>query len=312
MDGPIAAGPFRKDMSKIFEALQGIKSEVAELLPTLVEAGGPERPLPGPVISMLDFASVPSSEPAAGYAEPAIRRMPVVVSANAPLLPFEDPRWPAAEQYRILRTKLNHDPKQPRVIVVSSAISGDGKSITAINLAGVLSLKAESKVLLIDADFRRPGINFLLGLPKSPGLGEVITGECSFEDAVIQAEQYPNLNILANGETKVNPSELLDSQRWHTLCQHLRGSYQYVIIDSPPIASVADCELLQMAADGTILVVRPEHTKRTIFFKAQKSIPADKFLGVVINCVDRWFLNKFDSYSYTNYRSAALGSGTKA
>ena len=107
----------------------------------------------------------------------------------------------------------------------------------------------------------------------------MITGECSFEDAVIQAEQYPNLNILANGETKVNPSELLDSQRWHTLCQHLRGSYQYVIIDSPPIASVADCELLQMAADGTILVVRPEHTKRTIFFKAQKSIPADKFLG---------------------------------
>ena len=228
-----------------------------------------------------------------------IRRLPLVVASSEPLLPFENQEEPAAEQYRIARTKLAHHPKNPRMIVISSASSGDGKTFTAINLAGVLSLKGDSRVLLLDGDFRRSSMHSRLGLPSGPGLAEVIAGECAFEDAVIQADQFPNLYILVRGDAKtINPSELLDSPGWRMLCKRAREEFEYIIVDSPPVAAVADFELIQVAADGTILVVRPEHTKRSACLQAIDTIPKDKFLGVMLNCAEDWFLSKHSSYGY--------------
>jgi capsular exopolysaccharide synthesis family protein len=327
-------------MSKIFDALQGTRSEVSELLPSLFDDPTPpphldpaapataasqsaveqlvvEQPVAEHIMSekavadqpMVEqtaaesLASVLAASPAIPVAAPLvparIRRLPLVVGSFEPLLPFENPQEQAAEQYRIARTKLSHHPKNPKMIVISSASSGDGKSFTAINLAGVLSLKGESKVLLLDADFRRSSMHSRLGLPPSPGLAEVITGECAFEDAVIQADQFPNLYILVRGDSKsINPSELLDSPGWHSLCQKTRAEFEYIIIDSPPVAAVADFELIQVAADGTILVVRPEHTKRSACLQAIDTIPSNKFLGVLLNCAADWFLNKHSSYGY--------------
>jgi capsular exopolysaccharide synthesis family protein len=332
-------------MSKIFDALQGTRSEVSELLGSLfddltppphldpaapataasqavveqlvVEQPVAEQPVAGPIRfekAVADqpiveqtvaepLASVLAASPAIPLATPLvparIRRLPLVVGSFEPLLPFENPQEQAAEQYRIARTKLSHHPKNPKMIVISSASSGDGKSFTAINLSGVLALKGESKVLLLDADFRRSSMHSRLGLPPSPGLAEVITGECAFEDAVIQADQFPNLYILVRGDSKsINPSELLDSPGWHSLCQKTRAEFEYIIIDSPPVAAVADFELIQIAADGTILVVRPEHTKRAACLQAIDTIPRDKFLGVMLNCATDWFLNKQSSYGY--------------
>ena len=337
-------------MSKIFDALQGTRNEVSELLPSLfddpmppphrdpaapataasqavVEQLAVEQPVAQqpvaqqPVAEPIRFdravadqpkaeqaaaeplASVRTVTPAIALAAPLaparIRRLPLVVRSFEPLLPFENPQEQAAEQYRIARTKLSRHPKNPKKVVISSAGSGDGKSFTAINLAGVLSLKGESKVLLLDADFRRSSMHSRLGLPQSPGLAEVITGECAFEDAVIQADQFPNLYILVRGDCKsINPSELLDSPGWHALCQKTRAEFEYIIIDSPPVAAVADFELIQIAADGTILVVRPEHTKRAACMRAIDTIPRDKFLGVLLNCAADWFLNKHSSYGY--------------
>ena len=335
-------------MSKIFDALQGTRSEVSELLPSLfddpmppphldpaapataasqavveqlaveqpvVEQPVAQQPVAEPIRLDRAVADQPkveqaAAEPLASVPIPAIalatppapariRRLPLVVHSFEPLLPFENPQEQAAEQYRIARTKLSHHPKNPKMIVISSASSGDGKSFTAINLAGVLSLKGESKVLLLDADFRRSSMHSRLGLPPSPGLAEVITGECAFEDAVIQADQFPNLYILVRGDCKsINPSELLDSPGWHSLCEKTRAEFEYIIIDSPPVAAVADFELIQIAADGTILVVRPEHTKRAACMQAIDTIPRDKFLGVLLNCAADWFLNKQSSYGY--------------
>jgi capsular exopolysaccharide synthesis family protein len=258
------------------------------------------------VEELRQFGAVPSGAPATEAVtseppEPAarIRRVPLVIASSEPLLPFENPQEPAAEQYRIARTKLAHHPKNPKMIVISSASSGDGKSFTSINLAGVLSLKGNTKVLLLDGDFRRSSMHSRLGLPPSPGLAEVITGECEFEDAVIQADQFPNLYIIVRGDTKaINPSELLDSPRWHSLCKQARKDFDYIIIDSPPVAAVADFELIQIAADGTILVVRPEHSKRSACLQAIENIPKDKFLGVMLNCAADWFLSKRNSYGY--------------
>jgi capsular exopolysaccharide synthesis family protein len=318
-------------MSRIFDALQGTRSEISDLLPALVGDDPqapvrPARPAPepaahaaqapqtAPVSAMapvvVNLAAMPASAPAA---TDSVRQIALAIPASAPLLPFENPNEPAAEQYRIARTKLAHHPKKPKVIVISSASAGDGKSVTAINLAGALSLKSESKVLLLDADFRRSTTHLQLGLPQTPGLAEVIMGQCGFEQAVIQAEQFPNLHVLVSGDSKgTNPSELLDSSRWQTLCKMIRSRYQYVIVDSPPVAAVADFDLIQLAADGTILVVRPDHTKRATCFKALETIPKEKFLGVLLNCEQDWFLSRATGYGYGygyTYESSAKRNG---
>lgn len=314
-------------MSKIFDALQGTRSEVSDLLPSLIAdrptvagraipasepqpagtgtlpAGPVESPVPERIVDAYATAYTGGS---------SIRRVKLAIPASSPLLPFENPREHAAEQYRIARTRLSHHPKQPRMIVISSSSAGDGKSLTAINLAGVLSLKGDANVLLLDADFRRSAIHLALGLPKTPGLAEVVTGKCSLEDAVLQTEQYPNLNILVNGDLgNLNPSEVLDSPRWQALCQLVRTRYQYIIVDSPPVAAVADFDLIQMVADGTILVVRPDHSKRSACFKAIDLVPKEKFLGVILNCAESWLFHRDENYGYNyRYHANAAGNGT--
>ena len=123
------------------------------------------------------------------------------------------------------------------MIVVSSAGPGDGKTVTAVNLAGALSLKADGDVLLIDADFRQSAVGTLLGLPGPAGLAQVLTGTRTLEGALIRAEQFPNLCILGAGNHPSNPSELLDSPGWRDLARTLRQMFRYVIVDSPPIMS---------------------------------------------------------------------------
>jgi capsular exopolysaccharide synthesis family protein len=290
-------------MSRIFDALQGTRSEASELLPGLMETGLEEQAPAGRTITPLEPDADQEAVPAPAGSPSVARRLAIAIPASAPLLPFQNPRTLAAEQYRIARTKIVHHPRKPRVIVVSSPSPADGKSVTAINLAGALALKGEANVLLIDADFRRPMVHDLLNVPKMPGLSEVISGECSFDEAVVQTEQYPNLSILANGEPKVNPSELLESTRWRALRDLVRSRYEYVIMDSPPVAAVADFDLLQMAADGIILVVRPEHTKRASCLKVLDTASKEKLLGVVLNGVESWFLGKHDSYYQYGYGS---------
>src|ERR1035441_6565533 len=177
-------------MSRIFDALQGTRSETADLLPTLMEGAPDERwertlvPAPLKPVTLEPpppKATIASTGPVAVPMEPpTIRRVKLAVDATVPVLPFENQNDAAAEQYRIARTKIVHHPKKPRTIGVTSPGAGDGKTVTAINLAGALSLKAAAKVLLVDVDFRRSAVHALLGLPKSPGLAEVIEGSCSF------------------------------------------------------------------------------------------------------------------------------------
>lgn len=316
-------------MSKIFDALQGTQSEVSDLLPSLIadkiEDAGRSMPTSGPELSakvVLSPAAAPGNSTSEEFApntsatSRSIRRVSLAVAESAPLLPFENPREHVAEQYRILRTRIAHHPKRPKMIVISSSGKGDGKSLTAINLCGALSLKRDTNVLLLDADFRRSTLHSLLGLPPVPGLAEVVTGQFSFEDAVVQADQYPNLHILVSGEVgHLNPSELLDSANWQALCQLLRTRYKYIIIDSPPVAAVADFDLIQMAADATVLVVRPDHSTRTACFKAIELVPKEKLLGVILNGAESWIFQKDDSYGY-NYAEVGgppsnVAAGTK-
>jgi len=220
------------------------------------------------------------------------------ISALAPLFPFDDLHSEAAEQYRIIRTKIMHHPAEPRIIVISSASSGDGKTVTAINLAGVLALKQEHQILLIDADLRRHDLSSVLGLPETPGVASVLRGECSLDDALLRVEQIPNLWVLPAGTSDRNPAELLASARWHEVLAEAKSRFSYVVIDATPLAIVADFDLVQVACDGVILVMRPDHTNRRVCLKALESVSRDKLIGTILNCVEDWFLFKAQGYGY--------------
>jgi len=222
----------------------------------------------------------------------AIRTERLRVGPRSPLFPFDGSDRRAAEQYRIARTKITQHPKQPSVLVVSSAGLGDGKTVTAINLAAALALQTDGDVLLVDADFRCSSVHEQLWLAPEPGLAELLEGRATLERVLIRAEQLPNLFVLQAGDPTSNPSELLDSARWRNLADELRSLFKYVIVDSPPVAAVADYELIQGPSDGTVLVLRPDHTRRRMAVEALKAISKERLIGVVMNWVPKWFLDR--------------------
>lgn len=221
------------------------------------------------------------------------------ISALAPIFPFDTGHHAAADQYRIIRTKLLHHPKKPRVIVVSSASSGDGKTVTSINVAASLALKPDARVLLVDGDLRRPSIADNLGIPREPGLAQVLDGSSSFESAVMRVEQIPNLFLLPAGGARHDTAELLEGRNWHLFVRQIREQFTNVVFDAPPIATVADYELLQLASDAVVMVARPDHTERAGCLKALETVPHEKLLGVILNAVEDWWLWKSPGYGYS-------------
>jgi capsular exopolysaccharide synthesis family protein len=220
------------------------------------------------------------------------------VSALSPVFPFEEGHLIAADQYRIIRTKILHSSVKSQLILVSSPSSGDGKTITAINLAASFALKEDARVLLVDADFRRPRISEVLGIGGGKRLEHVLDGLVELPSAVVRAEEIPNLFVLCAGNGTENASELLDSEKWHAVIKQIRSHFTNVVFDAPPIATLADYELLQLACDGVVVVVRPDHTERAGCLKALQTIPGNKLLGVVLNAVEDWWLWKPPNYGH--------------
>ncbi len=230
----------------------------------------------------------------------ATRVVPLRVSTTTPIFPFEEAESAAAEQYRIIRTKIIHHPRSPKVLAISSASSGDGKTVSSINIAAALALKQDTKVLLIDADLRRRNVAGMLGIASSPGLSEVLCGGYDIESALVQAEQFPNLSILTAGDVQASPAELLDSDHLRALLQSMRQRFQYIILDATPVAAVADYELVQVACDGVIAIARPGHTDRSTCMNLLRTVPKEKLIGVVLNCVEDWWLWKTPQYGYSS------------
>ena len=290
-------------MSKIFDAVNRGKNDLAESIRSLT--GVPEQPQSDPVVAPDGPAPAAESAPnAKDPKEVRAKKLSLRIPAPSPLFPFDSDCWEASEQYRILRAKLGQHPKQPRVIVVSSPGSQDGKTVSAVNVAGALSLKDQAKVLLLEGDMRRPTLDVRLGIPKSPGLADVLMGACTMEDALVQAEELPNLYIMTAGTAPPNAAELLETVQWHALCARMRTMFRYTIMDSPPMAAVADFDLIQAACDGVILVVRPDRTNRAVCKKSLEMVAKNKFLGVLLNCVPSWYFGGKSSYYNYYYRSA--------
>ncbi len=183
---------------------------------------------------------------------------------------YTDHQSTIAEQYRMLRTNLvaMNSGRPLRAFVITSAIKREGKTVTVLNLATVMSTDREKTVVAVDCDLRRPKMHRLLSMRLQPGLSELLREEVQLE-AVLQKAKIPNLTILPAGKAPANPSELIGSKRMVRLIQELREKFDYVIFDTPPVMAVTDAGVLGAIVDGVILVVKAESTKRDVVVRAQ-------------------------------------------
>jgi polysaccharide biosynthesis transport protein len=212
------------------------------------------------------------------------------------------PQSQMAESYRALRTSLllSNLGAPPKVIMVTSALPQEGKSTTSINCAVVLAQKGV-RVLLIDADLRRPSIHKTLGMGPRSGLSNVLTGSTTLEQAITRSTILPNLQILPAGTPPPNPAELLASANMRDVLNQLREQFDHIVVDTPPSLSVTDAVVLSPRADAVVLVIRSGQTTKQSLRRARNILAQvnAKVIGVLLNAVD---LSSPDYYYYYEYQ----------
>ena len=212
------------------------------------------------------------------------------------------PRSQMAESYRALRTSLllTFVGGPPKVILITSALPEEGKTTTSVNSAIVLAQKG-IRVLLIDADLRRPSIHKTLGMGPKIGLSNVLTGNATLEQAIIPSTVLPNLFILPAGTPPPNPAELLASVQMKTVLEELREQYDHIVIDTPPTLSVTDAVVMSTSADAVVLVIRSGQTTKPALRRARDILIQvnARVCGVLLNAVD---LNSADYYYHYEYQ----------
>ena len=213
----------------------------------------------------------------------------------------------AVEAFRSLRTniKLSNPDSRLKIMLVTSSVPHEGKTIVSSNLAASYSV-AGKKVLLIDADMRKPRVHKLFGLNNEKGLSTLIVGEHSMDD-VVNKNVYEGLDIVTAGIIPPNPAELLESARFADILKDFSEIYDVVIIDTPPLSPVSDAATIAPLTDGLILAVNISETPRDVFKSviANISKPGITRLGVVVNNIDFKQEKKFKSYyGYSYYHSS--------
>jgi exopolysaccharide transport family protein len=212
------------------------------------------------------------------------------------------PQSQMAESYRALRTSLllSNLGAPPKVIMVTSALPQEGKTTTSINCAVVLAQKG-IRVLLIDADLRRPSIHKTLGMGPRSGLSNVLTGSATLEGAITRSTILTNLDILPAGTPPPNPAELLASTNMRDVLDQLRGRYDHIVVDTPPTLSVTDAVVLSPRADAIVLVIRSGQTTKQALRRSRDILMQvnAKVSGVLLNAVD---LSSPDYYYYYEYQ----------
>ena len=239
--------------------------------------------------------------------------VPKVRAGDQPLLTPKAPHE-FAEAFRSLRTALafsNSDGKR-KVILVTSSQPLEGKTTTACNIAIALALGGE-RVLLIDADLRRPSVPKALGVEPGVGLSHLLTGQAAPRDAIRRLD-HENLWLMTAGQTPPNPSELLSSERMKTLLNANNGWFDWVVVDAPPVLAVTDAVLLAPLTSGVAFVVRSEMTPQRHVKRALDTLMSGKprLLGIVLNGVDlernKYYYSRYYGYEHTHYYSASTAS----
>jgi capsular exopolysaccharide synthesis family protein len=254
---------------------------------------------------VLDSSVKSSDELDAKYGLPALAVVPYDSAARKrPLITQEAHLGIRAEAYRSLRTNLMFVDvdEQPGSLVITSAVSGDGKSTTACNLA-IMMTQLGVRAILVEGDLRRPSLADYLGIEGAAGLTFVLSNQLSLDDAVQQwGPAGSALDVLTAGKIPPNPGELLSSARMAQVVRELERRYELVIIDAPPLLGVSDAAVLARYASGAVLVVRQGSTKADQIRHALRSLQAvdAKVFGAILN----WARGDADPYAAGRYAYA--------
>ncbi len=221
------------------------------------------------------------------------------IERHTKLITLTNPKSPVSEAFRTLRTNIQFASidKTLKTIMVTSTGPGEGKSTTMANLAIVLS-QQEKRVLLIDADLRRPTVHHAFRLPNRIGLTSVLAGTEELSNA-IQNTGIDHLSVLSSGPIPPNPAEILGSKRMAGLIEKVSAEYDYVLLDAPPVLAVTDAQILSGLIDGVVLVIHSNKTHRDMAIKAKQLLENvhANVIGVVMNHRDQ----KENGYYYYYY-----------
>ncbi|MEE3311373.1 MAG: CpsD/CapB family tyrosine-protein kinase [Acutalibacteraceae bacterium] len=221
------------------------------------------------------------------------------------------------ESFKSLRTNLNFIAATEKLntFILTSAIPGEGKSNTAINLAITLAEDSKS-VVVVDCDLRKPSLNRYLKLGRNfKGVTDILTGNATVEEALIQFEDL-GIHVLTAGAVPPNPSEMLSAEPMQKLVEDLKGAFDYVILDTPPVSVVTDAAILGRYADGALLCVRSDYAPKETVQLAKERLTAVgvRILGVVLTGFDAKNDHKSSAYSYTyeyEYKSKSNNKSDK-
>jgi len=252
-------------------------------------------PPPAPIASAaapvtIDIPTAPAAAeaPAIVPGAPSAAPAPEVASYTARLNPLLvaglSPKSLAAEQYRQLRTRLAHaeNAHALRTVLITSPQKGEGKSITSANLALTMAQELQRRVVIVEADLRKPSMQHLFGLPAGPGLSDYLAGAAELKE-VMKFLPEQNLTVIPAGMTPTNPAELLGSTAMRRLLDQLRTRFDRVILDTPPVLPLADVAVLAPMVDGALLVVRAGVTPKPAIENALRGFDSSRLIGIVLN-----------------------------
>lgn len=225
-----------------------------------------------------------------------------------PILKFggSDPYF--MEQFKALRAKFEHliQERKMKVVAVTSAIAGEGKTLSCVRLAANLAASERKKILLIDLDLRKSDIARGLGIPPLPGIGEFLRGTGHLKD-VVRNTLIPGLYVIPGGKIIQDPSTLLAAEKIRSFLGKIREEFDVVLLDTPPILPVADTLSLRDLVDGFLFVFRASFTPHTMLRQALEELGDANILGVVINGVEPLTIKYYQRY-YGKYYSSGKTS----
>ena len=291
-------------MSRIFEALQRSESEksggaipVESILATeLLESV--ERDAPEPV------ASVEIPQPVAPPEIGQFQSVPVAIDPESRLISLFDKESLAAEKFRFLSVRLRQlqHARSLKKLLITSTLPEEGKSLVAANLAATLARRKQQKVLLLEGDLRRPVLSRQFGHPHIPGVTEWLYQASGPINSIYYLDG-PGFWFLPAGRPPENPLELMQTGKLASLLVQLTASFDWIIIDSPPLLPLADTSVWARLVDGVLLVVREGKTEKRQLQRGLTALDRSKLLGAVVN----GFTGSDNKNYYSRYGSGAAG-----
>jgi protein-tyrosine kinase len=279
-------------VSRVHDALR--RAEQAGLLSPPVNRTPAEKGSPA--------AAVLDPGPSLGGLLEQVEEIPFHMPGDSLLIDVTRPHEAPMEEFRTLRTRLNHmQSLQPiHSVVITSPSPAEGKSLTAANLALAEAHLEGNVTLLADFDFRRPIIHSLFGVDRSPGITDYLVGKIPLHKT-LRRIAGTQLYLMLAGEAVINPLELLNLREVKLLLDRLPSLFNWIILDSPPLLFAADANLLSTLCHGTLLVVRIGHTTIDSVARAMQSLCNNNVLGIVANAARRGELYSKYTYYHSYY-----------